>query len=154
MRRPVRMPKQKLLVCGALIWKERIKKSPLTTSATKKPATPMRNCIWTAKRTVCTTMAWKSTMTPIRWPAPMEILPGASRDELLTVAQITVDLRAACKEVSMNETTKKARGVSAPKPSLNPLTQQDRFAMIAEAAYFAAQCRGFEPGHELESGRA
>ena len=50
----------------------------------------------------------------------------------------------------MNETTKKARGFSAPKPSPNPLTQQDRLAMIAEAAYFAAQCRGFEPGHELE----
>ncbi|HLN48659.1 MAG TPA: DUF2934 domain-containing protein [Steroidobacteraceae bacterium] len=50
----------------------------------------------------------------------------------------------------MNETTKKARGFSAPKPPLNPLTQQDRFAMIAEAAYFAAQSRGFEPGHELE----
>jgi|APFre7841882630_1041343.scaffolds.fasta_scaffold03476_4 hypothetical protein len=50
----------------------------------------------------------------------------------------------------MIETTKKARGFSAPKPSLNPLTQQDRIAMIAEAAYFAAQSRAFEPGHELE----
>jgi hypothetical protein len=50
----------------------------------------------------------------------------------------------------MNGTTKKARGISAPKPPLNPLTQQNRLAMIAEAAYFAAQSRGFEPGHELE----
>ena len=50
----------------------------------------------------------------------------------------------------MNETTKKARGFSAPKPPVNPLTQRDRFAMIAEAAYFVAQGRGFEPGHELE----
>jgi hypothetical protein len=50
----------------------------------------------------------------------------------------------------MNETTRKARGISAPKPPPNPRTQQDRFAMIAEAAYFAAQSRGFEPGHEME----
>ena len=50
----------------------------------------------------------------------------------------------------MNETTKKARGFSAPKTPLNPPTQQDRLAMIAEVAYFAAQGRGFEPGHELE----
>ncbi len=50
----------------------------------------------------------------------------------------------------MNETTTKARGISAPKLPLNPLRQQDRLAMIAEAAYFTAQSRGFEPGHELE----
>jgi hypothetical protein len=50
----------------------------------------------------------------------------------------------------MNETTKKARGISAPKSPLTSLAQQDRLAMIAEAAYFAAQRRGFAPGHELE----
>jgi hypothetical protein len=50
----------------------------------------------------------------------------------------------------MNDTKKKARGISAPKRPVNPLTPQDRLAMIAEAAYFAAQNRGFEPGHELE----
>src|ERR1019366_3488204 len=100
--------------------------------------------------TVCTRTVWISTKTPIRWPAPTVILPGASRDDHLAVDPITVDLQAACKEVSMNDTTKRARGISAPKPPLNALTQQDRIAMIAEAAYFAAQSRGFEPGHELE----
>ena len=50
----------------------------------------------------------------------------------------------------MSDTMKRARGVSAPKPPPNSLRRQDRLAMIAEAAYFAAQSRGFEPGHELE----
>ena len=50
----------------------------------------------------------------------------------------------------MNDTSKKARGISAPKGPANAPAPQDRLAMIAEAAYFAAQNRGFEPGHELE----
>jgi antirestriction protein ArdC len=50
----------------------------------------------------------------------------------------------------MKETTKKMRGVSNRKARMNPITQEDRLAMIAEAAYFSAQNRGFAPGHELE----
>jgi hypothetical protein len=32
----------------------------------------------------------------------------------------------------------------------NPICLPDRDAKIAELAYYRAECRGFEPGHELE----
>jgi hypothetical protein len=35
-------------------------------------------------------------------------------------------------------------------PTLHPLTEEQRRVMIAEAAYYMAERRGFESGHELE----
>ena len=34
--------------------------------------------------------------------------------------------------------------------ALAPRTREDRPVLVAEAAYFLAQARGFAPGHELE----
>lgn len=34
--------------------------------------------------------------------------------------------------------------------ALGPITREQRLQMIAEAAYFMAEHRGFEPGHETE----
>ena len=35
----------------------------------------------------------------------------------------------------------------APEPAIDP---EAKWLMIAEAAYYSAEKRGFEPGHELE----
>lgn len=39
---------------------------------------------------------------------------------------------------------------SKPKPLGKPVTDRDRDAMVAEAAYRRAEQRGFAPGHELD----
>ena len=39
---------------------------------------------------------------------------------------------------------------SAPKVSGDTICLPDRDARIAELAYYKAESRGFEPGHELE----
>ena len=38
----------------------------------------------------------------------------------------------------------------APAEQRGPLPEEQRHAMIAEAAYYLAERRGFEAGHELE----
>ncbi|MFA5922552.1 MAG: DUF2934 domain-containing protein [Methylococcaceae bacterium] len=40
--------------------------------------------------------------------------------------------------------------ISNPEESGNTLNLADRDARIAELAYYKAESRGFEPGHELE----
>ena len=42
------------------------------------------------------------------------------------------------------------QGNSLASRSVRPLTNAERASMIAEAAYYLAQQRGFEAGHELE----
>lgn len=39
---------------------------------------------------------------------------------------------------------------SVPEKSGETICLPDRDARIAELAYYKAECRGFEPGHELE----
>jgi len=46
--------------------------------------------------------------------------------------------------------TRRARRPAPPVPSPKPPESEEREAMIAEAAYFRAEARGFEAGHELE----
>jgi len=47
-------------------------------------------------------------------------------------------------------TTVKDKTISVPKESGDAINIADRDAGIAELAYFKAESRGFEPGHELE----
>lgn len=42
-----------------------------------------------------------------------------------------------------------ARATVRPKPARAAINGEDRYRMIAEAAYFRAEQRGFAPGHEL-----
>ena len=41
-------------------------------------------------------------------------------------------------------------GKAPPAPAAQPIAPDERRAMIAEAAYYRAQRRGFEPGYELD----
>ena len=42
------------------------------------------------------------------------------------------------------------RGNSIMSSAIRPVTDSERASMIAEAAYYLAEQRGFEAGHELE----
>jgi hypothetical protein len=42
------------------------------------------------------------------------------------------------------------RAKSPPSAMMPPLHREDRYASIAKAAYFRAEHRGFQAGHEIE----
>ena len=52
---------------------------------------------------------------------------------------------------AMQATTRRARRAAVPLPEeTRAVEAQEREAMIAEAAYYRAEARGFEVGHEFE----
>jgi hypothetical protein len=52
---------------------------------------------------------------------------------------------------AMQSTARRARRATAPVPEeTRAVEARERDAMIAEAAYYRAEARGFESGHELE----
>jgi len=56
-------------------------------------------------------------------------------------------IRTAAAKVAPQPTV--ARATLKPKPVRAAINGEDRLRMIAEAAYFRAEQRGFAPGHEL-----
>ena len=50
-------------------------------------------------------------------------------------------------EWNMSKTVKKAKQIDS---NVDPIVLPDRDAKIAEIAYYKAENRGFEPGHELD----
>ncbi|MES9991662.1 MAG: DUF2934 domain-containing protein [Candidatus Thiodiazotropha sp.] len=55
----------------------------------------------------------------------------------------TVKKKVAAKKVTAKKTTKKG----STKPSISP---RERYEMIATMAYYRAEQRNFEPGHDVE----
>ncbi|GJL72882.1 MAG: hypothetical protein NMNS01_20810 [Nitrosomonas sp.] len=58
-------------------------------------------------------------------------------------------MNAAIKQPKRTRRTKKELS-SKDKASESELNEQDRDSRVAVSAYYKAQARGFEPGHELE----
>lgn len=46
--------------------------------------------------------------------------------------------------------TQQKVSVAAPQPEPAPIVSQERHRRVAEVAYYLAERRGFEPGHEME----
>ena len=58
--------------------------------------------------------------------------------------------KAAKPENGAGEPATEERSIKSISVSVMSRHHEDRRASIAEAAYFRAQLRGFEPGHEVE----
>ena len=57
--------------------------------------------------------------------------------------------KAAAKKKTTKKTAKKKSVKKAPAPTRR-VSDQERYEMIQRHAYFLAEARNFEPGHELE----
>ena len=56
----------------------------------------------------------------------------------------------SAKKTPTKDTTKKSTGPTKPGTSSIDITPEERWKMIAVAAYHKAEKRGFTPGHELQ----
>ncbi len=61
----------------------------------------------------------------------------------------TAPKKAASKKAATNSSAPSA-GTNKPPPSPVNISAEERWRMVATAAYHRAEKRGFEPGHEVE----
>ncbi|MCG6943669.1 MAG: DUF2934 domain-containing protein [Thiohalocapsa sp.] len=111
----------------------------------------------TAKKKATTKKAAATAAAPTPTPAPV------TKKTAATAAAATAPVTkktAAKKTVAKKAVTKKATASASPQPplpdravTLKPVaevTPEERYRMIQEAAYYRAERRGFQPGHDEE----
>lgn len=103
--------------------------------------------------------AAKKTVAAAAEPAVTKTMPTKKAPAPAPAAPVTKKT-AAKKTVTKKAVAKKAPVKAAPQPPLqdravtlkpvSEVTPEERYRMIEEAAYYRAEKRGFEPGHEEE----
>ncbi len=73
--------------------------------------------------------------------------PAGSR---LTKTQTTTALPTPMRKAGQSTSNDASKPNSILKSSATPITPETRRLMVAEAAYYIAENRGFESGHEVE----
>jgi hypothetical protein len=70
--------------------------------------------------------------------------------ELSTVTQLLTKNHIPVFGIESKIKTKSKVESSATNPSATNSSDEERCCLVAELAYYKAEARGFEPGHELE----
>jgi DNA-directed RNA polymerase len=99
-----------------------------------------------AKKTVATKTAVSSKRVPAKGGAKKKVT-STKDTPVKTVAKQTV---VSTKKAPAKKVTKKSTLTAKPKSQSISISSEERWKMIAIAAYHKAERRGFAPGHELQ----